>query len=193
MALRSPQEFTIDLLANGERQISINGQAVTILAATGTFALSMGDGAFTNARAGITYPLPADETFGSISIRDTSAAPNTIVLIVSFAEIKDARLTLATAIQVGGNPVFDSLADDSVALGATEVIFAADADRREAIITNLATNTATFRIGDAGTGAANGIPLPPGATLVLNTTAEIRAHNPAGVAESLALSQTKGA
>ena len=51
-------------------------------------------------------------------------------------------------------PAFDSLPDDSIAAASTEVIFAADATRREAIISNPATNTSTFRIGDAGAAAA---------------------------------------
>lgn len=52
-------------------------------------------------------------------------------------------------------------------------ILAANPSRDNAVIMALAANTAVVRIGDAGIGAAEGIPLQPGQTITLATTAQI--------------------
>ena len=86
---------------------------------------------------------------------------------------------------------FDSFADVAIAAAATTQVLGVDTARRETIITNLAGNTVSFRIGDAGANATNGIELPPGSTIILATSAAVFAHNPGGVTQSLARAEVK--
>ncbi len=127
--------------------------------------------------------------FGSVDV--TSAAAQTVTAIISTVPVDYDRLTGSIAVTTTPPGTLDSLADDSVAAATTELIAAADTDRHELIITNLAANTATFRIGDSGAGAANGVPLAPGETLVLNTSAAVYAYNPGAAAQTLAITAIK--
>ena len=127
--------------------------------------------------------------FGSVDI--TSASAQTVVAVISNMPVQYDRLTGSIAVTTTPPATLDSLADDSVATVATELIAAADTDRHELIISNLAANTATFRIGDSGAGAANGVPLAPGETLILGTSAAVYAYNPAAGAQSLSIVAVK--
>lgn len=129
------------------------------------------------------------DNFGRVDVY--SAATQTVTAIVSTVPIHYDRLTGSVAVTSTPPATLDSLADDSIATGATELIAAADSDRHTLIVSNLAANTATFRIGDSGAAAANGIPLAPGETLVLDTSAAVYAYNPAAGAESLAIMAIK--
>lgn len=79
-------------------------------------------------------------------------------------------------------------ADVVMAAGALTAILAANAGRRRAFITNLAAGAATLRIGDSvTTNAGGGIPVAPGETITLETTAAISGWNPGGVAQNVAV------
>jgi hypothetical protein len=80
-----------------------------------------------------------------------------------------------------------SVADYSVPATTTANIASALAGQKSIIISNLASNTQTMRIGDSSTGATRGQPLAPGETLILDTSDDIYAYNPGGSAESLSL------
>ena len=73
-----------------------------------------------------------------------------------------------------------------VGLATTQILTAKSA-RREAIITNLAANVQTMRIADSNAAAARGIPLAPGQTLILTTTAAIHGYKPVAGNESVAV------
>lgn len=80
-----------------------------------------------------------------------------------------------------------TVADVSLAAGATTQIAAANSSRREIHITNLPGNTQTIRIGDVNAGAARGTPVMPGDTYILTTTAAVYGYNPGAGAESVAV------
>lgn len=86
--------------------------------------------------------------------------------------------------------VLDTVADVALGAAATTQILAANADRRKAIITNLAANVSIFRIGDAAAAAARGVELAPGETLEIETTEAIYGYNP-GVAQSVGVAYTE--
>jgi hypothetical protein len=102
-----------------------------------------------------------------------------------------ATQLLATAVNIAGNPAFDSIDDVTLTASSTTEILGSDNARREAIISNPIGNTQTFRIGDSGAGATNGILLPPGGTIILATTAEIHGYNPGGGDEDVAVAELK--
>ncbi len=91
----------------------------------------------------------------------------------------------STKIDVGNT--ITSVADVVlVGLAATQIL-AAKTTRREAIITNLAANIRTMRIADSNAAAARGIPLAPGETIILTTTAAIHGFKPVAGNESVAV------
>ena len=90
--------------------------------------------------------------------------------------------------------VLNTVADVSLSggeEGATTQIVEANANRLCVIITNLATNTQTFRIGDADAGASRGIELAPGESIEIETTAAVYGYNPGGSAESVSVMWTE--
>ena len=87
--------------------------------------------------------------------------------------------------------VLNVSSDVSLAAGTTTQIVGADADRLCIIIANLATNTQTFRIGNASTSASTGIELAPGESIEIETTAAVYGYNPGGSAESVSVMWTE--
>jgi hypothetical protein len=68
----------------------------------------------------------------------------------------------------------DDAADVTLSTGAETVVSAADAGRRELIVTALLTNTVEIRLGKTGqVSASRGQPLQPGQSAVLATTAAV--------------------
>lgn len=84
---------------------------------------------------------------------------------------------------------YESIADVTLAAGATNQIVAGDADRVELILTNL-DGAETLRIGDTNAAAARGTPLPPGGNIILTTTAAVYGYNPGAGGVDVAITQT---
>jgi len=100
---------------------------------------------------------------------------------VSYAEIDLVKQT-----------EIETTADVTVtAAAAAAVVLAADADRKEAIIQSLPSNTQNVRIGDGDTGAARGLILKPGDSIVLTVTAAVYAYTAAGADQDLAIVEIK--
>lgn len=79
----------------------------------------------------------------------------------------------------------DSIDDVVLAANTTAQVLPALADRRCAIIGNLATNTHTMRIGDAAVDGGRGAELAPGESIAIETEEAIYAFNPAGAIENV--------
>ena len=138
-----------------------------------TVALSQGD---THTRA---------VAFSSVLVENKTSGALDVVLYIGdddlFRKAPPSSLTVSTPSGL------DSLADVSLGAAATTLIKAINANRKEIIISNLSVNTQTFRIGDSGAAPANGVPLPPGASIVLTTLAAVYGYNPGAGAESVAV------
>ncbi|RLG23041.1 hypothetical protein DRN85_10125 [Methanosarcinales archaeon] len=87
--------------------------------------------------------------------------------------------------------VLNVSSDVSLTAGAATMIVAADADRQCVMITNLAANTQTFRIGNASVSATAGVELAPGESIEIETTAAVYGYNPGGSAESVSVIWTE--
>lgn len=84
-----------------------------------------------------------------------------------------------------------TVADVTVtAAAAAASILAANAKRYSAIITSLSSNTQEVRLGDSNTGAARGIPILPGESVNIDTTAAIYAYTAAGDNQTLSVVYT---
>lgn len=129
--------------------------------------------------------------FDRVFVTNTAQSGATITLLVAvegdqLIAIENAAETLSSVNLVKASSA-DSVADVSITATSTVLVAAAASTRHELLITNLAANTQTMRIGDSGAGATNGIPLAPGQTLILSTSAAIYAYNPGASAETLAV------
>lgn len=124
------------------------------------------------------------------------AQPGKTLTILYVREVDISKFEIANpsmfynSVGLSNATVFTSVADVALGAAATSLVLAANADRREAIITNLPGNISTIRLGDAAAGAAEGIPVVPGETFRVNTTAPIYAYNP-GVAQNVGVSYTQ--
>ena len=109
-----------------------------------------------------------------------SATGQAVRVLVGFGSVVDGRasvtgLTLNTQI-APGNTLNDGGKVSCTAEAATQLL-AADSDRLYALIKNPSTNTLTMYIGSSSVDADSGVPLEPGETLPIATTAAIYAYN----------------
>ena len=86
--------------------------------------------------------------------------------------------------------MFSDGIDVILVAGAATPILATDVLRRVAIITNLAANVSTIRVGNITVNANRGIPLAPGETVSLETTYHISGWNPGLVNQNVAVCWT---
>jgi len=120
--------------------------------------------------------------FSEIEITAPAGSAATVTLAYAFGRVDDNRSTNAGS--VAG--AVQTLADDSIAAGATEEVVPANSGRRSVLISNLSASV-TMRVGDTNAGAARGLALEPGAIIGLDTTAAIYVHNPGGSPESVGI------
>jgi hypothetical protein len=109
-----------------------------------------------------------------------SATGQAVRVLVGFGSVTDGRasvtgLTLNTTIAPGNT--FDDGGRVSCVHAARTQLLAADADRLYALIKNPSTNTLTMFVGTVGVTAASGVPVEPGETLPVATTAALYAWN----------------
>lgn len=144
--------------------------------------------------ASFTYgPLRPGEEFQGIKVSSSDGSAQTVKIGISDDEIGYQVMAGSINAIITSASGIDSQADVSITAESTVQLVAANTDRREIIIANLSTNTQTMRVGDSGAGTANGLPLPPGGSMVLTTSAAVYAYNPhATTAESLAVMEING-
>lgn len=144
------------------------------------------------AQAGKTVTLLYTVESGKRPFRvDNAIANYTGVTVVGTADVDIVGQSGADPLNVEEtHNIWYSLADVSLAAGAVTMITTWDNLYREQIITNLATNTQTFRLGAAAvtTGASQGIPIAPGETVIISARGPVYGYNPGGSAESVAVS-----
>lgn len=132
------------------------------------------------------YERSIPEGFDYVEI--TSAGAQSIKFMSLQGEARTNRQV--GAVDINSPAAWASVADASITgLAAAASILAANAQRREAIITSLSSNGADVRIGDSNVGAARGSVLEPGGSMVVATTAEVFAYSAA--AATLAITYTE--
>lgn len=125
---------------------------------------------------GLGYAVPeGEEPFGQVRVVNTAGVELTATLVIGAGVVLDNRLTLSGDLNLSTPTQLVSTADVALTAspGAAELILAANANRKRALITNLAGNAAVVRIGDANVDGSRGVQLAPGATLPLQTEAAV--------------------
>lgn len=132
--------------------------------------------------------------FSRVYVSHAAQAGETITIF--FAVEQDVRniqiinpTVSATNVTLTKATVLNTAPDVALAAAATTMILAADPVRRACMITNLTINVSILRIGDAATGAARGIELAPGETVVIESTEAIFGYNP-GAIQSVGITWT---
>jgi hypothetical protein len=87
--------------------------------------------------------------------------------------------------------VLNSTADVTLAATSTTQILPTLTSRLCALISNKKSNTQTFRIGDASTGATRGVELSPGQGISIESTEAIYGYNPGGAGEDVGVIWTQ--
>jgi hypothetical protein len=111
-----------------------------------------------------------------------SATGGAFVCLAGFGSVADARATANVTVNttVAPGASLNNGGDVACVSGVATVLLAADATRLYALVANSSANAATVRLGTAAVGAATGIPIEPGQTLPIATTAAIYGFQASG-------------
>jgi len=176
------RKFDLALGAGDELALAVSGDFVRLRSSTGELTFFTDGGSRVPMVEGESVRLPAP--FAWLRVRNDGAGAVDAVALIGSGEM--SKTGTVTQSKPGA---LDSLADKSCAATAVTQLVAANATRRELLIVNLAAGVETLRIGDSGAAAANGLPLDPGQSMTLTTTAAVYAYNPGAAAQSVALAE----
>jgi hypothetical protein len=119
------------------------------------------------------------QRFGRLIFKNETGAPITADAIIGEGDHEPSSVAGTVAVSSITPPgTLDSLADDAIGAGATELVSPAAAGKKTVIIGNLAGNASTIRVGDVGAGAANGQQVAPGQSIALDTSADVYVYSP---------------
>jgi hypothetical protein len=179
---RGMTPIRVTLTAGVEQRFGINGDYVHVITAPVTdLQVRFDDGELVPMYEGVGFR----RYYREISLY--SATGQSVIVLAGFGSVFDGRATAnvnVTATVAAGNTLNNG-GDVSALAGAATQLLAADASRTYALICNVSTNTLTVRIGSSAVAAATGVPLEPGETLALATTAAIYAYNAGGSAVTI--------
>lgn len=179
-ALSLFKKYTYAVAANEDLPLDISGRYVACNASVGSFQIAVDDSEFSEMDVLTMGETEGGEVFERIILRDTSGAPNEISITVGMGNFRDNRTAIPDGVPLQGSATNPTTADKALtAVTATEII-AANSSRREVIISNLSTNGAVMRIGDANVAAARGAELSPGQSIILSTKAAVYGYSVPG-------------
>ncbi len=182
--MSGPRDFSLTFGGAAEREIKAAGRYLRVLATpTADVFISIDGGSELQRGAGQQVHVPAG--FTRFSVR--SAVAQTVRISTSETSQDDARSNVALSVSATVAPGADvgNGGDVSILAASSAQVLAANLNRLAAIITNLTANTVAVRVGKAGVGAASGIPLDPGDSVTLATTAAIHVYNPHSGAQTV--------
>lgn len=184
------------VLGPGERRTrALAGNKFSLYASTGgPVEIAFGEQTeFFPVKAGRSIPGP-DGGFKIVRFYNPGAVDITVEFAVSIDDVRpfDVVISNSSPLNTSNTPVIPVTigtgSDTLCGAGIQTQLRASSNVVKEVFISNLASNTATMRIGNSTTAANKGIPLAPGETLILETSAGIFAWNSGAVAENLAVS-----
>lgn len=161
---------------------------VTCLNSSGMFKIAFNDGPMNDFEAGLTYR--PESGFERIALHNSGISPVTVRLGFGKGNIADSRVTIGDGDMLSARePTPDRLVTDAPVTavdGAANQIAASDPLRREIMVVSPASAAGAVYIGgDPAAVAGQGIPVLPGQSLTLQTTAAIYARNDTGAPVAL--------
>lgn len=190
--MQSPsyKTFQYTVPAGGSIQIARHADFVTCLDASAPFRITFDGQPATQFESGLTYNPEGHVQL--VEIINDSASPNTIKMGFGKGGIQDSRLTIGNAIvtEEKSPETFSTGAQVSAADGAATALAGANTNRAEIVIANDGAGK-IYVAGDAGAGAAEGVPIDAGGVLVLTTTAALWARNDSGAAVPVSVAEVE--
>ena len=164
------------------RPISITG---------GSLAVKFGDNGLESNYTGVGIGLDLQDTYSRVTLINNGASQMTITVALANGKITDDRLTVSGSVNVApiGAVTTPTTADVAIAATTTTLVKAANANRREIMISNLLANGTVVRVGDASTGAARGMEIPVGGTAILSSAAAIYVYNPSAAGINIGVTE----
>lgn len=163
----------------------------------GALKIKFGDNGIQTDYSGVGLGLGLRGVYRRLSIYNNSGAPMTLTIATALGQVNDDRLNVSGTVSITGAVTVTSpaalttVADVAVAATTTTAVLAVNASRKEAFITNLAANNTVIRLGDASTGAARGIEVPIGGTVVVTGQAAISVYNPSASGINIGVAYTQ--
>jgi hypothetical protein len=124
---------------------------------------------------GIAYDM--NGAFNQLYIRNAAQTGAKMRIFVS-TETEIAPFASELDVLGGVNGTLTDGADVSITTGATTLVLPVDANRKSATISNLLANNTVVRAGSSSAGAARGVEIPVGGSLVWENTAALYIYNP---------------
>lgn len=118
-----------------------------------------------------------DKAFKEMYVSHDSASDQLIVLMVGYNERATSSRLSGTLVLASPSGIVNS-PDYSSFDGGTLLLLFANSARKTVLIANSADSPGKIKIGDATTGAGSGIPVEPGMSISLDTTAAIYIYAP---------------
>jgi hypothetical protein len=175
-----PKQFTF-VIPNGTIEtldFSLNFLRILAISTTSGVQFRFGDkGTPTDViGAGIGYELP--QAVNRVDIINNSGGDLTITVIAAIGKVYDDRLNVSGDLTIATPTQIDTIDDVTLGAASATLIAAANTGRVELLITNM--TGGVIRIGDSGVGAASGVRIADGASIILNTTAAVYGYSVAG-------------
>lgn len=180
------REYRVKVPANGGREIDTTGDVVFVVESTQPVKIrAVGESDIyldATMRTGQKARLRGE--FKQLQLTNQGGAEITVTLISGLGDFDGNVAEGITVSQLSGSVLVDH-EDETINAGATEQVVPANTSRKEVIMKNDDLES-SLRIG-RNPSATRGITLEAGMTLILNTSDEVRVHNPNAGAVSLSI------
>jgi hypothetical protein len=174
--------------APGTLQFQAVGRFLLVREAAGDIFIQIEGGTELRRQQGETIDIGGK--FKRVFVRSTSA--QTVRIVSSELEQKDSRANVTGTVDVDLSDVSNgvtSVPDVSCAATSTTQVVTANANNIRAMVTNPEGSGVEMRVGvHVGVGAANGTPLPEGATISISTQLGVWVYNPKASAVAVPVS-----
>ncbi len=162
--------YTVGLVAGVESTINVTGNMYAVIENTGEFTITFDE---SNALKKQTAGMGA--VFAQYQeVRLLSPTTQSVTLVLGYGEFDDSRANVAATFNVTIEPsdTMSNPGDVSVGVAAT-LLVAANADRKEVIISVPSTEPDPIRIGSASVTTTSGDIVEPGSKLILSTESAV--------------------
>lgn len=176
----------VTIPANGSSGVlGFAGNYLRVEEAGGPFFLRMDNRAYVEIDQGIEAISP--HSWEHIELENKNASPITVKMVIGETDKFTIRsFRVVGTVDVDSGTSVQSL-DDVTAAQGQSLLIAANANRKELLISGLSTNTDTVRVGGVTAAANNGQPIAPGGGAVLTTKGAVYVHNPNAADQVLTL------
>ena len=175
--------------AGGIETVHFVGAHLRLLAATGPVRCVIDGRKAENFGVGIGLPVP--QGYERIQFENDAGVDVALIVAFSAAGVTDDRISINGNIALASDTGLAGQDDVTIATGGAAVVAAADAARRSILVSALAANTGSVRVGGDDVSAVRGKELAPGGDIAFDTTAAVWVYNGTGSDQKFSIVETK--